>query len=533
MSERSHPGRSRVFLRFVGVVVAFGLTVAAAWMIALGHSQREVSLGVITGLWAALIGALTLYGGRHGAGHQPGSGFDGGAGTEVELRHNQELEMQREIAARRAYEHQLHEMVHREIETIQRVVNDQLGKMREEVTSLVGGQIRLERIETTRVIGSDIEALHNEVRQLAGGRPDDSLTPQPAASAGARSSGDRRGGDRRASARPMVVDASPSDPFRRAERILPREPGVTSLSGPLPPVRFDTPSFLDQPNAGPSPDADRVRQFSSAPLRDEPSSVVSTNWSTPARPTYGEAESNWPAPAGPAGPSGPSGPPATAPAWTQPQLPPPSLAGPQPSASAAPAAPPPVLSAPTPPAAAPTEPAPAPVAPAAIPAAFAATRPPALPVWSVPDEQAQRATHTNGSSDYGSSAGPVRGATFEPRPAQPTQAQPVQPVQPAQGAQAQPASSPASMGSDPFAGLPRLTPFADPDAGARPPEPAPWQPPAPSPGDWSDVSVNGNSPAGHHRPAEADRPAPERAGGRRRRAEGETNDVLNRLLGER
>ncbi len=68
-------------------------------------------------------------------------------------------------------------MVRREIETIQRVVGDQLGRLREDVSALrgdlvdqVGGKIRLERIETTRVIGSDIEALQNEVRQLAGYR---------------------------------------------------------------------------------------------------------------------------------------------------------------------------------------------------------------------------------------------------------------------------------------------------------------------------------------------------------------------------
>ena len=41
--------------------------------------------------------------------------------------------MQREVSARRAYEQQLHEMVRREIETIQRVVGDQLGKLRDDV----------------------------------------------------------------------------------------------------------------------------------------------------------------------------------------------------------------------------------------------------------------------------------------------------------------------------------------------------------------------------------------------------------------
>ena len=116
------------------------------------------------------------------------------AGSDVELRQDFALELQREVSARRAYEQQLHEMVRREIETIQRVVGDQLGQLREDVATLrgdlvdqVGGKIRLERIETTRVIGSDIEALQNEVRQLAGSRFEgmNKLTdpPMPAAPA--------------------------------------------------------------------------------------------------------------------------------------------------------------------------------------------------------------------------------------------------------------------------------------------------------------------------------------------------------------
>ena len=75
-------------LRLVGIVLAFGLTIAAAWMIALGHSQREVSLGVIAGLWAALFGAMAFYGGRHSGAAGPAVGGGPGDGSEVELRQN-------------------------------------------------------------------------------------------------------------------------------------------------------------------------------------------------------------------------------------------------------------------------------------------------------------------------------------------------------------------------------------------------------------------------------------------------------------
>ncbi len=172
MSERADPAPPRVLLRLVGIGLAFALTILAAWMIALGHSQREVSLGVIAGLWAALVAAFTLFGGHRHA-NALGLG-EAASGHELELRQNHALELQRETAARRAYEQHLHEMVRREIGHIQHSMSEQLHQLRDDVSGLrgdlvekVGGQIRLERIETTRVIGSDIEALQNEVRRLA------------------------------------------------------------------------------------------------------------------------------------------------------------------------------------------------------------------------------------------------------------------------------------------------------------------------------------------------------------------------------
>lgn len=502
MSERSRPSRSRAFLRFVGAVFALGLTVAAAWMIALGHSQREESLGVITGLWAALIGALTLYSGRHAATAQPGSAPVGGG--EIELRQSLELEVQREAASRRAYEQQLHEMVRREIETIQRVVGDQLTKLRDEVSTLrgdvvekVGGQIRLERIETTRVIGSDIEALHNEVRQLAGGRPGDEGAGS-SASGGSRSNGggDRRGGDRRATPRPVVVDASPSDPFRRAERILPREPATTVTAPP-------------------------------SPVSDQAPSAPASGWPPPPVPP--------PATAGPAGPLAPARP-ATPPSYqpsAYPLLATSSEAALPPAVSVAAAAVPlppavPAPSAPQPaPYQPPYQPQPAyqepqfqpqppaqqpqpPAQPAQPPAAPAYQQPPAYQQYSPPPSAGYT---VNGTSGYG-------------QPSAPATAQP-----PA------PSAAPPS-GSDPFAGLPRLTPFSDVGAPARATPPAGWPseplppPPAPPADGWSDVSVNGASPTGHRHAAEGGGPE-QPSGGRRRRAEGDPNDVLARLLGDR
>src|SRR6202044_283742 len=99
-SELARPRRPRVFLRVLGIVLALALTVLACWMVALGHTQKQVSLGVIAGLWAALIGALTMFGGqRHANVHANAENYEG---TELELRHSQALESQREVASRRA-----------------------------------------------------------------------------------------------------------------------------------------------------------------------------------------------------------------------------------------------------------------------------------------------------------------------------------------------------------------------------------------------------------------------------------------------
>jgi hypothetical protein len=113
-------------------------------------------------------------------------------------------------------------------------------------------------------------------------------------------------------------------------------------------------------------------------------------------------------------------------------------------------------------------------------------------------------------------------------------------------------SRPQTLGNDPFAGLPRLSRFADvdesgpaqpsPAAMAEPPSwpPRAVQPAAPvnpqpaAPAPWSSPAPNGSELTSGRRHAAvedevvADEPP---AGGRRRRADGETNDILARLLG--
>jgi hypothetical protein len=141
------------------------------WLIVTSQtSVKRVELGVLAGLWAALIGAFSMFGAPRFV-HPLDAGSDQPPGTGLELRAgNLEVERAEEAAARRAHEVRLEQMLRREIQaTMTREVaalRAEIASLRSELLEKVGGQLRLERIETTRVIGSDLEALQHEVRQL-------------------------------------------------------------------------------------------------------------------------------------------------------------------------------------------------------------------------------------------------------------------------------------------------------------------------------------------------------------------------------
>lgn len=159
-----------VVLRGVGLVIAVALAGAAAWLIVTSTSQKRLELGVLAGLWGALIGAFAMFGARRIV-HPLDMADERIPGTGLELRSaNFELERAEEAAARRAHEVRLEQMLRREIQAAMTrevaALRAEIADLRSELLEKVGGQLRLERIETTRVIGSDLEALQHEVRQL-------------------------------------------------------------------------------------------------------------------------------------------------------------------------------------------------------------------------------------------------------------------------------------------------------------------------------------------------------------------------------
>jgi hypothetical protein len=156
--------RSASVLRTLGAIVALLLGVLAVALAIFGSTTRDVQLGMLIGLWAALIGVFAAVTGRHNY-------YDTVAGSEVELRRDGDVELASVAAERREFQQQLEVMLRREMERVLRnevgALRDEIAALRGEVLDQLGGQLRLERIETTRLIGSDLEALQNEVRRLA------------------------------------------------------------------------------------------------------------------------------------------------------------------------------------------------------------------------------------------------------------------------------------------------------------------------------------------------------------------------------
>ena len=167
-NEDTPPLTRGVVLRIFLLVIAVALAGAAAWLIVTNDTPKRVQLGVLAGLWSALLAGFALYGARRPLPRDAEP--EGPSSTELELRSMRtEVERAEEAAARRAHEARLEQLLRAEVQAaIVREVTSlraEIADLRGELLEKVGNQVRLERIETTRVIGSDLEALQHEVRQ--------------------------------------------------------------------------------------------------------------------------------------------------------------------------------------------------------------------------------------------------------------------------------------------------------------------------------------------------------------------------------
>jgi hypothetical protein len=134
------------------VYVSVTLAVAAAAVLVLGYDDaRLLRLGILAALWAALAGAFAAATMRSQA---------GSAGDRTEdLRAIYQLELEREVAARREHELAVERDLRRDIEQSNRheldALRAELRTLRENLESVLGGELLVERValraESTRV----------------------------------------------------------------------------------------------------------------------------------------------------------------------------------------------------------------------------------------------------------------------------------------------------------------------------------------------------------------------------------------------
>jgi len=262
---------------------AIGLGGVAVYLVVVGHTQKQVQIGLLVGLWGVMLGAFTLFGPRHTAADDAGEQGDDGStwvSSKGEL----------VSAERREHELQLEVILRREME---RVLRDEMAELRGEVAGLrtdlldkMNGQLRLERVETTRVISSDIDELQHEVRRLA------------VAHSGAPALG---GGQAFPPA--TLVESSPVSPSQsqsHASGPLPYVVGAPQVAQVLPAYSAPRPVPSPAPAPAPRPSIAAARPATSvkppAPPRrpmpapananpvaeSPPPAGPSTSWSTPA-----------------------------------------------------------------------------------------------------------------------------------------------------------------------------------------------------------------------------------------------------------
>jgi len=165
-AQGSDRGRNRGGLRIAVLVIGCGLAGAATVAVLATRDPQLLRLAVVGALWAFLLAALAVPRLRDSA-RVPA---DLPAGREIELRRTYEMELEREVVARREYELQLEVYLRRQLEqSVQQDVEalrEEVRRLRSEVLDRLDGELRMERIETTRLIGGGLRALQDEARRL-------------------------------------------------------------------------------------------------------------------------------------------------------------------------------------------------------------------------------------------------------------------------------------------------------------------------------------------------------------------------------
>ena len=162
MARSSSGGRGG--LRTLALVAAVAIALASTAAVVLSDDPETLRLAVVGALWAFVLAAFAAPRRRES------DASAGDPGTALELRRTYEIELEKEVAARREYELQLEVYLRRELERglaeDVAALRDEVGRMRGDMIDRLDGELRMERIETTRLIGGSLRALQDEARRL-------------------------------------------------------------------------------------------------------------------------------------------------------------------------------------------------------------------------------------------------------------------------------------------------------------------------------------------------------------------------------
>lgn len=146
------------------LVVGFVLAIGATLALVLSDDLRFLRLGIVAALWAALIGAFLAVRYRKHAAHSEDA--------VAEAQAVYELELEREIAARREYELEIEAETRESAEAKSREELDALraevSALRESLQSLFGGEVLLERVALTAQ-ATRMRSLNDDQRLVSAG----------------------------------------------------------------------------------------------------------------------------------------------------------------------------------------------------------------------------------------------------------------------------------------------------------------------------------------------------------------------------
>ncbi len=172
-------------LRVVSLGVGFVCALAATVTIFLTDNAQYLRIGILIALWGFVFAALAA--GRR----QTEQALV--ASTEVELRKSYELELEREVAARREYELRLEAQLRRELQddfgTQVGGLREEMVRLRRELSEQWDSELRVERMvmrtQSVRMGNDRLESLEHGAASLGGpasidAAPMTSVTPNPA-----------------------------------------------------------------------------------------------------------------------------------------------------------------------------------------------------------------------------------------------------------------------------------------------------------------------------------------------------------------